>query len=140
VQEADRATHGWPLPASAPTLSSGPGTPCAKLRCWPWRAGAALQAIHALQTAKSGDEKGSVSQRRLCRPGAARWGEDRDLVTGGCLLAIQLAHQREERRHQVSREGSKEEYSANVVTARANPLQYLHRGIMHADVTDGGGT
>jgi hypothetical protein len=59
---------------------------------------------------------------------------------GAFLSADQLAHQREEWREQVSHEGSEEEYSANVGRAWADPLQELHCGIMHAGVTDGGGT
>ena len=58
----------------------------------------------------------------------------------GCLPAIQLPHQREQRRQQISHQGSEEEYSANVGQARADSLQDLHGRIAHAGVTDGGGT
>jgi len=75
---------------------------------------------------------------RVCAAQEQRDGEDRDL--GGCLPVIQLAHQREERRQQVSHEGSEEEYSADAGRAWADLLQDLHSGIMHAGVTDGGGT
>jgi len=58
VQEADRVTHGWALPASAPTPSSRPGTSCASTVAAPGAPGSSSKAIHVLQTAKSEDEKG----------------------------------------------------------------------------------
>jgi hypothetical protein len=69
VQEADRAAHGWALPASAnPQLKTR--HILRKLRCCSWRAGQLVKAIHVLQTAKSEDEKGSLVRKSAGPEGA----------------------------------------------------------------------
>ena len=61
MQEADRTTHGWALPASAPSPQLKTRHILRKLRYCPWRAGQRVKTIQVLQTAKSEDEKDSMA-------------------------------------------------------------------------------